>query len=120
MSRGTLSRMSHHPSLDLRPGKEHDDTTPPCHFCGEETIGINVPGTMLIKGSFVFSPEHGMSLFLIDPHAGLQLLDMGTGQLAIVADIGTGIDAAHTECIDQTRAELFDELEDEEDELEEI
>lgn len=120
MSRDSLSRMYHNPVDEIRPGKEHDDTTPPCYVCGEENIGINTEASLVLKGSFIFDAANGVSLFLVDPNAGLSLMTMPNGQLVIAADIGTGIDALHTECLDRIVSELFDEDCDDEEDLEDL
>jgi hypothetical protein len=120
MSRNTLQRMMNQ-HIELRPGKEHDDTTPSCYICGEAHVGINTEASLLIKGAFVFDPENGCAVFLVDPHAQITPLMMSNGQLALAVDTGTGVDGAHTDCIDRIVSELFNEAVDEEEaEIEEL
>lgn len=111
MSSNSLARIANCP----RPGSEHDEITTSCSLCGEEHIGINTEATLQLKGSFMFSPEHGVALFVLDPDAQLTIMELPTGQLVIAPNIGSGISASHTECIDRMASELFD-LDKEDDE----
>lgn len=91
-----------------RPGSEHDELTPPCALCGEDHCGINTEATLMLKGSYVFSPEHGVALFVLDPDIGIDIQQLPSGQLVLAPNIGSAVSVAHTECIDRMVSELFE------------
>lgn len=110
MSRDSLARIS-----CTRPGSEYDELTPPCRVCGEANVGVNTETTLMLKGSYVFSPEHGVALFVLDPDVSVSIMELPSGQLALACDIGSGADSAHTECIDRIVSYLFEDDKDEDE-----
>lgn len=119
----TISRVQHYVP---RPNAEHDSMTPPCRFCEDPNLGMLGDNTVMLKGSFMFNPEQGMPMFVLDPDVALTPLQLPNGQIALVFDVSEACCVTHTECI-QTMlkevglaAEDDDIFEDEDEDVEEI
>lgn len=105
------------PGFFGRPNAQHDDMTPACELCTEPHIGVHKECTIVLKGQFVFNPEQGMVMFVVDPAAGVTAFELPTGQLGIVMDPSPEAHAIHNECFQTLLTEVG--LSGMEDEIEE-
>lgn len=100
-----------------RPNTQHDDMTPGCELCQEPHIGVHKECTILLKGQFVFNPEQGMTMFVVDPAASVTALELPTGQLGIILDQSPEAQAIHNECYQTLLTEVgLSGMDDEEEE----
>jgi len=107
------------PGFYGRPNAQHDDMTPGCELCQEPHIGVHKECTIVLRGQFVFNPEQGMTMFVVDPAAGVTALELPTGQLGIILDPCPEANAIHNECFHTLLTEVgLSGMEDEEDEYE--
>jgi hypothetical protein len=114
------------PGVFGRPNVQHDDMTPNCALCMEPHIGVHKECTITLRGQFVFNPEQGMTMFVVDPAAAVTALELPTGQLGIILDQSPEAAAIHNECYQTLLTEVClsgmyeeeEELDGEEDEEE--
>lgn len=115
------------PGFYGRPNAQHDDMTPSCALCEEPHLGVHKECMITLRGQFVFNPEQGMTMFVVDPAAAVTALELPTGQLGIILDQSPEAAAIHSECYQQLLSEVGlvgmddeEEEQDEEDDEEEL
>ncbi len=123
----TMKRTVNHAHVLRKPGVENDDMSPPCYLCGKDHVGVLEETHVMLPGSFSFSEEHGVPIFIIDPEVNIHFMALPNGQLAFVTDYQAPgqreriCATAHTDCVDRLVEEIFDDVEEEEeDDTEEV
>ena len=66
---------------------EHDEVTPPCVVCGKPHVGMHSIAFIMLRGSYMFLPEHAVEVFAIDPDIPLQPMQLQDSSFAVAVGI---------------------------------
>lgn len=69
---------------------ENDETTPPCLLCDAPRVGILTPCYLMLRGNYVFSPEHGAQIFIFDDELKVEFTQTMGGRKACFVDVLPG------------------------------
>ena len=64
------------------------DDTPTCLECGQQ-VGLRVDAYVALKGMWMWSEEHDVEIFVLDPKTQMAIIQLPNDQLAISTDRGT-------------------------------
>jgi cold shock CspA family protein len=107
---------------------KHDEVTPPCLICEDPHAGVLTPCYLLLRGNYVFSPQHGAEVFVFDPELQVEFFELQNGQKACFVDVNQRKKTAaiiHDDCAENLQKKLQmlanyemypEDMEDDEDE----